>query len=135
MWYSDKCFKLAPLYFLKKSTIFPLKPHIHSLSLMTLITLTFSSLKIVQLPTPHIILEHMRFCIINLRIGKIKIISYPRLIIIVLLYTPLIQALEEVEGSVKEEHLVSSSAPTFNISNLIKMRLMSPKNGIRPHRD
>lgn len=33
------------------------------------------------------------------------------------------------------EHLVSSSTPMFKISNLIKMRLVSPKNYIRPSGD
>lgn len=62
-------------------------------------------------------------------------IPYPIVIIDVLMHTPLTQALEEVGSFVQEEHLVSSTTPTFNIFNLIKMRLVSPKHYIRPNGD
>lgn len=43
--------------------------------------------------------------------------------------------MEEVGGSIKEEHLVSSFTPTLNISNLIIIRLVSHKHCIRPNGD
>lgn len=60
---------------------------------------------------PHIILKHMRSCVINSRTGNIKFITYPRLITVVLMRTSLIQSLEKVGGFVQEEHLLSSSLP------------------------
>lgn len=47
--------------------------------------------------------------------------------------TPLIQALEEVGGTIQKEHLVSSFAPLFNIPNVIKIRLIFPKICIQPN--
>lgn len=78
----------------------------------------------------HVILEHLRSCDINFRVGEIKYIPYPKLITAVIMGTSLNRALEKIGGSVQEKHLVSSFAPTFNNSNLIKIQLISPKNCI-----
>lgn len=58
---------------------------------------------------------------------KIKIIPYSRWIIVVLTKTPLIKALEEVGGTIKDVYLVFSSTSMFNI-NIIKMIIIVSKD-------
>lgn len=69
-------------------------------------------------------------CVINSKPGNINTIPCSRLIIVVLMWTPLIRALEEVRGPINDEHMVFSSTLTFNINN-IKMRSIAAKDNIK----
>lgn len=65
----------------------------------------------------NLLLEQLRSCVINSWHGKNKTIPYWKLIVVVLMKTPLTEALEEIGGKIKDEHLVFSSDPLFNITS------------------